>query len=223
MHGGFGLRWVLTTAAGVCVQIVGSEGWCDCSGAGLPKDFSLCQDHFTSGSGTDACGTAIDPTNLDSTFPAQGGGIYVENITTAHSSSTTVTLKNVRITALPAAVLPGNKADLGGGIYNSEAKVTHHHATVSGNNATLDGGGVDTVNGTVVTLGDSTFSNNTADRDGGGILSDGTRLNIGASTINGNTYGRDGGGLALFQTTSGTSTAALTKWRNSSGSANPPP
>jgi len=60
---------VLSNAiAGACVQIVRSEGWCDCTGAGLPKDFSLCQDHFPSGSGTDACGTAIDPTNLDSTY-----------------------------------------------------------------------------------------------------------------------------------------------------------
>lgn len=52
----------------VCVQIVRSEGWCDCLGAGLRKHFSLCQDHVTSGSGTDACGTAIDPASLDTRY-----------------------------------------------------------------------------------------------------------------------------------------------------------
>ena len=81
--------------------------------------------------------------------------------------------------------LSGNTASIGGGgISNEYGAVNISNSTVSGNSASVGGGGILNVT-TTMNITNCTLSNNTAPA-GGGILNDGT-LNISNSTLSSNT------------------------------------
>ncbi len=82
----------------------------------------------------------------------------------------------------------------GGGIANSMGQLTLTAVTVSGNIATIDGGGI--AGDGVTTLVNSSVNGNSANSSGGGIASStGGTLNITNSTVNGNTAGFINGGI----------------------------
>jgi hypothetical protein len=66
-----------TFIAAACIDLVRSEGWCDCAGAGVQKNFNLCIDHITSdNTHFDDCGAKIDAADdsADSTYPGTVNG-----------------------------------------------------------------------------------------------------------------------------------------------------
>ena len=85
----------------------------------------------------------------------------------------------------------------GGGIYSDETGLlTLDGSEVTGNVATLNGGGAVMLAGRVV---NSRIENNTSGGDGGGIYHEGLKaLEIVASSISNNAARREGGGLATF-------------------------
>jgi predicted outer membrane repeat protein len=102
--------------------------------------------------------------------------------------------------------ISGNTADdNGGGIYNS-GTLTITRSTISDNTAEwIDGsqystgGGIDTSNGSTLTITGSTIFGNSADWGGGIINSPYSTLTITGSTIFGNSADWGGGGIYLFQ------------------------
>lgn len=87
-------------------------------------------------------------------------------------------------------------ADNGGGIYN-EGALSISHSTLSGNSASIAGGGIYHI-GTMLTVESSTLSSNTAALNGGGIYDHGelTTLSILAnSTFHDNSTSGNGGGV----------------------------
>jgi hypothetical protein len=99
----------------------------------------------------------------------KGGGIF---------SSGTLTVQN--------AVVSGNAADSGGGLYSEDGPMlTILNSTISGNSATGSGGGVGDFQENVI-IQNSTISGNSASEGGGVYLSDG-QLTIQNSTISMNT------------------------------------
>ena len=90
----------------------------------------------------------------------------------------------------------------GGGILNSDGKLTLTNSTVSGNMAFLDGGGIYNPN-SPMTLMNSTVSGNVAASSGGGIANRGninTMLTLTNSTVSGNTASNGGGGISNIGT-----------------------
>ena len=85
---------------------------------------------------------------------------------------------------------------IGGGIYNNiSSTLTLTNSTITGNSATLDGGGI--YNNGTATVTNSTFSGNSSSHIGGGIYNNsiGT-MTLTNTTITGNsTNGGDGGGI----------------------------
>lgn len=86
-------------------------------------------------------------------------------------------------------------AGIGGGILNFE-NLTLDGVTVTGNNATGQGGGVWSSGG-ALTLVDSTISGNTATGDGGGIYVESGAVDIQRTRIVGNGTAARGGGIYL--------------------------
>ncbi|MDQ4122566.1 MAG: hypothetical protein M3209_14100 [Acidobacteriota bacterium] len=87
-------------------------------------------------------------------------------------------------------VITGNSATLdGGGIYVSTGdSLTINNSTISGNNATGDGGGIYGNASSTVSVSNTTVSNNTAGKNGGGAYSDdGSTLTVSGSIFSGNT------------------------------------
>jgi hypothetical protein len=80
----------------------------------------------------------------------------------------------------------------GGGIRNS-GTLTLINTTVSGNSASLTGGGIFNAAGGLATVTNSTVSGNSAGVEGGGIFNGGA-LTMVSSTISGNTAGGGAGG-----------------------------
>lgn len=97
------------------------------------------------------------------------------------------------------SIISGNLASVrGGGIYASYGVVTLSNSTISGNEAPIYGGGV--YAGGSVNAVNSTISGNSSDQ-GGGVLSAGTFVSTG-TTISGNTATSAGGGIYAFGTSS---------------------
>jgi hypothetical protein len=110
----------------------------------------------------------------DTVPTGDGGGIFI------HSHQALATL------AMMDCVVFGNKADLGGGVFNSDGAVSLKDCKVLENEATSNGGGIYTALGSVA-LNDSHVTDNTANQ-GGGIYSDfGTVTLDGESSVTGNT------------------------------------
>jgi hypothetical protein len=104
-------------------------------------------------------------------------------------SSVTVSISGLTISN-------GNSAE-GGGISNN-GTLTVSNCTISGNHASLVGGGLTNSNGRTVTLTNCTLSGNTADdsiSDGGAIFNLGTMI-MNNCTLAGNSSGDGGGALA---------------------------
>jgi len=139
------------------------------------------------------------------TAPNAGGGIYNNN----------------RI-SLYGAVLDGNHAKLGGGIYNTMANgMTINASTFQNNGADVDnvagerGGGIYSLSS--VTITQSTFFNNTATETGGAIENgSGGRLAISNSTFSGNSSVILGGS-AIFNSGQITVMAYTTITNNTGG------
>ncbi|HSH03363.1 MAG TPA: hypothetical protein VLL52_12650, partial [Anaerolineae bacterium] len=161
-------------------------------------------------------------TNIAAT--GNGGGLY-------HSSNATaLTLNN--------ATFQNNRADYGGALYNDatinsdsssftnnladmqgagiytndNGNTTLTRATISGNNASEQGGGIFTDTGTT-NITDSTLSNNDATNNGGGIRNLYGITNITNSTLSGNTTDGTGGAIYIA---SGTINLTLTTLANNS-------
>jgi hypothetical protein len=115
---------------------------------------------------------------------------------------------------LSGLTITGGSADKGGGLLISHGTLTLTNCTVSGNAATVQGGGIATQSGCTTTLTDCAISGNTAP-DGGGLadLLNST-LSLINATLSGNTASTQGGGLY------NDGTATLTNCTISGNSAN---
>ncbi len=134
----------------------------------------------------------------------KGGGVFADNATLTQStvSGNSATLYGggvyVRADAtLTGSTVSGNFARRGGGVYSfgaSSGEVTVLDSTISGNLATLFGGGGIYTFGDV-TLTQSTISGNSAQGGGGGIATNGGNLMVTHSTVTGNSTGNVSGGI----------------------------
>jgi CSLREA domain-containing protein len=150
-----------------------------------------------SGTGTlsiTSCVITQNSINSTNALSADGGGIYLSNLSQGTGSVT-----------ISGSTISNNTAeDLGGGIYaGSELPLVISGSTISGNKST--GGGLQQGGGIVLVnpsspfqqsaIHNSTFSSNQATKDGGGILTLQGILVDQGSVITGNTAGGNGGGL----------------------------
>ncbi len=125
------------------------------------------------------------------TAGGQGGGVYLYTDSTA-SGGPTVTIADSQIS--------GNSANQGGGVafYGRVGAIRVTNSTITGNTATLEGGGFyayDSADTTLEIL-DSTISGNTAEqgKGGGAYVNSRSTLSIARSTVSDNSA-TDGGGL----------------------------
>ncbi|MFK7821907.1 MAG: beta strand repeat-containing protein, partial [Planctomycetaceae bacterium] len=121
---------------------------------------------------------------VEAGFGGLGGGVYFESL-----SGSTLAVNN--------AVIRGNSADTGGGIFTRHSDVIVTNSTFSGNAARDDSGGAIEASFGAVTVTNSTISGNTAAFDGGAIKSGGA-VSVTNSTVSGNSSGFDGGGIDAF-------------------------
>jgi hypothetical protein len=104
------------------------------------------------------------------------------------SAAVTVTISGLTIA--------NGASDNGGGIFNEHADLTLSNCTVSGNSASISGGGVYShggVRSATLTLNNSTVSGNSASSVGGGIDNHLATLTANNSTISGNSASFGGG------------------------------
>ena len=181
---------VSVTAAGVVAPArAASTIPVDCAAdpAALVVAFANASDGDTlaiEGTCTGALDVAKDITLAGSgaaTLDGQGQAIRVLTVRTG----ATVTVAGLRIT--------GGQGFAGVGIHNL-GTLTLTNSRVSGNVATLWGGGIYNRYGATLTLDGSTVTGNTAGENGGGLTNDGT-LTVINSTVSGNNGGRGGGGI----------------------------
>lgn len=100
-----------------------------------------------------------------------------------------------------SSAITGNVASvLGGGIYvASQSSLILTSSTIEGNTAGGVGGGIAAYSDTEITLDDSTLTGNTADINGGGIYVSGkSTASIIDSMVTANSAGLDGGGIIVF-------------------------
>lgn len=96
--------------------------------------------------------------------------------------------------ALSNAVVSGNAASVnGGGIYAVVGSITLSHVTISGNQAGNRGGGVYAVPGTIA-IDNSTIRGNSA-QNGAGICTNNGNISITKSSVSGNSASGKGGGV----------------------------
>jgi len=138
-----------------------------------------------------------------------GGGIYIEEGTltlndsivqdcTVQSSGGGI-FNDQGVLEVNRSTIRRNSAYTGGGIQTSNGPLTLDGSTVSDNEATLSGGGIKTLDTTIVeypdVLNDTTLYGNTAMR-GGGIYAQGLSLTLNRCTVEENrSEGDDGGGV----------------------------
>ncbi len=104
-----------------------------------------------------------------------------------------------RMTFEQATVFTGNVGRGGGAIFNTLGEVIVSDSLLDDNRSTLNGGAIQSLQSSTVTLSDTTVSNNQADLGGGISSSDGT-LTLTGVVLHGN-LARGGGGLLSFNTT----------------------
>jgi hypothetical protein len=92
-----------------CVEIVRSEGWCDCvtDAASAHVNFTTCQDHIATGTTTDSCGASTDPSNTDSTYPGTVDGKLTLSTGGTSGAGDCVDLLSVSIKILQTAADKG--------------------------------------------------------------------------------------------------------------------
>jgi CSLREA domain-containing protein len=138
--------------------------------------------------GANAETTIVDGADLDRVFDvAAGVTARLEDLTVRNGSvDTGAGIRNAGTLTLTRATVSGNQASAdAGGILNAApaASLTVTASTVSGNTASETGGGIGTDGGTV-TIRNSTISGNQAECSGGGILlANGTTVTLNNVTI----------------------------------------
>jgi CSLREA domain-containing protein len=149
--------------------------------------------------GANAEATIVDGNDLDRVFDVPAGvTARLEDLTVRNGSVVT-----------------------GAGIRNA-GTLTLLRVTVSGSQATADGGGVlNAVPTAALTVTASTLSGNTAGETGGALGADGGTVTIRNSTISGNQAECSGGGIALASATTATLNNATIA--DNTADANPPP
>lgn len=159
-------------------------------------------------------GVTIDASGNDLTPTVNNGdGSRVFRITDGTAADLTVELRGLTITG-------GDITGSGGGIQNFE-RLTLANTKVQANSARGgqgSGGGVWSQNATNLTIRDSTLTGNAASLAGGGLwarVAGGDTLSLLTSTISGNTAGTAGGGVYAY-----TSDAGLTSIQDSTASGN---
>lgn len=124
----------------------------------------------------------------------KGGGVYYEITESAR--------KDIHSIFLDGGNISGNYAIYGAGVYSAGGDVNCSEnvngVSMTGNTASVDGGGIYIGSGGFLTMNSGTVSGNTATVNGGGvyIASDGS-LTMNGSTITSNTSGGNGGGIYL--------------------------
>ncbi len=105
---------------------------------------------------------------------------------------------------ISGVTLTGGKADKGGAIRNEFASVTLRDVAVTGNSATVDGGGIYTIGEDfgsntqtrfTLILEDSLVSGNTASGSGGGIFNEKDHVELYNTVVQNNTAALNGGGI----------------------------
>ena len=119
-----------------------------------------------------------------------GGGFKLQNISVTHGSATEgggLINSQGKVTITHSVFSNNNATNVGGGVANAGtfATLTITDSTFSNNSATNDGGGVDNNTGSTLTIANSTFSNNSAD-NGGGVENINSTLTLLNSTFSGN-------------------------------------
>ena len=148
-----------------------------------------------------------------------GGGIYNgtdQMLTLTGSTVSGVTqgagIVNGGTTMVTDSMIIGNTGGNAGGIHSSQiigSILTVTGSTISGNTATVDGGGIRIADGGTLTVTDSTVSGNSAPVGGGIIilLSTATLLNV---TVSDNTASSRGGGIDILGSGDGAYSTSLT-------------
>jgi predicted outer membrane repeat protein len=121
--------------------------------------------------------------------PAGGGGIY--------NFSFPADLVKAQLNLIDTQVINNTSAEGAAGIRNGDSSASLDRATITGNIATGDGGGIRT-SGTM-TVQDSDISGNSSTTSGGGISLDGagSTLSVTGSTVNNNSAATEGGGISV--------------------------
>jgi hypothetical protein len=203
----------LALAAAVLVvaapTAIGGPPSCAVSNARTHKDYNSVQagvDAVKAGDTLEVKGTCVGSTSVDRTvtlkgvtnkaFPGTPTLDGNKSGTVLHITNGTTTVDGLKVTNGVADVtsVEGNGCCVGGGIAVSgdTAGATLVNALVTGNSASIFGGGIDVDDGTL-TLVNSTVSGNTAGSGSGGIDSDFGTITLTGSTVSGNTARRAGG------------------------------
>ncbi len=118
------------------------------------------------------------------------GSIISDNLTTGQSEGGGIA--NTGPATVTNSTISGNKANIGGGIWsNSAGSLNITDSTISGNNA-ASAAGIFSSGPTTVVRSTVSFNIDTTDFTAGGIVVDGTTLTVINSTIHGNRGGRGG-------------------------------
>ena len=138
---------------------------------------------------TDSVISGNDATGATPGEPAGGGGIY--------NFSFPADVVKAQVTLIDTDVVDNTSGEGAAGIRNGDSSAALDGATITGNIATGDGGGIRT-SGTM-TVQDSDISGNSSTTSGGGISLDGSgsTLSVTGSTINNNAATTEGGGISI--------------------------
>ena len=168
------------------IQITGGGSTCDPGG-------SLCVIKIENGTDVNIYG--LDIINGTGSGILNNGDLYITQSTISGNSSYygggIYTTGVDSIARVIASTVTGNNASFGGGVYGST--IVLNESVISGNTATLDGGGV--FSDDSLTCYNTSIAGNIANRHGGGFyINSGLTPTIGYSLITGNNAD-DGGGF----------------------------
>ena len=113
-----------------------------------------------------------------------------------NAASRVIYVENTGNLTLRDVIITGGSAEEGGGIFNSGTVTLKDKSSVTGNTASVSGGGINNEYGTVTLKDKSSVSGNTATGgNGGGIFNGGTVTLSDKSSVSGNTAAGNGGGI----------------------------
>lgn len=161
-------------------------------------DLNITEDLVVVGFGSGS--TIVDCSNVGKAFTVESVSVQVQatfrqlTITGGTSHGLSVTAGN--LASVEQAQISGNSGSTGGGVYVAGG-LTLDGATVSGNHATGNGGGVFVASsGSLTIIGGTRIVNNDSGNSGGGVYADGSVL-VYSGTIASNTAGGSGGGICV--------------------------